>query len=155
MTIKKILSWTAVILWMVLIFHLSSQAAVKSDKLSTEVTEAVVKTVKKVTPKANFDIKSLNHIVRKNAHFFAYLALGILVLNALRRSGIYGYKSIVLALVTCVLYAVSDEVHQIFASGRGPGVKDVFIDSAGAAVGIGIYMFISRVVMWKGKLRCV
>ena len=36
----------------------------------------------------------------------------------------------------CSLYAISDEVHQLFVPGRGAQVKDVFIDIAGAAVGI-------------------
>jgi VanZ family protein len=41
--------------------------------------------------------------------------------------------------VFCVLYAVSDEVHQLFVPGRGAQVTDVLIDNAGAFVGIGIY----------------
>jgi VanZ family protein len=68
------------------------------------------------------------------------------VINALRRSGAYGYRSIVLALLICVLYAISDEVHQLFVPGRGGQVKDIIIDSAGATVGIGVYLLISRVV---------
>jgi len=36
------------------------------------------------------------------------------VINALRRSRVYGYRSIVFALIICVLYAISDEVHQLF-----------------------------------------
>ena len=35
----------------------------------------------------------------------------------------------------CLLYAASDEIHQIF-SNRGASVKDVMIDFAGAVTGI-------------------
>ena len=49
-----------------------------------------------------------------------------------------------MALLICVLYAVSDEVHQIFVPGRGAEVKDVLIDSAGASVGVLMYLVISR-----------
>ena len=142
----KFLSWTAVILWMALIFNLSSQVAEQSNELSTGITEVIVKTVEKVAPQAAFDIKSFNNILRKNAHFFAYLVLGILLLNALSRSGVNGYRGVILALGICILYAISDEVHQLFVPGRGGQVKDVIIDSAGAGAGIGFYWVVSRLV---------
>lgn len=135
----KVLSWIAVILWMVVIFTLSAQAADQSKQLSSSVTEVVVKTVEKVAPKAEIDIRSLNHIVRKNAHFFCYLVLALLVMNAFRRSGYSICKSLVFSFAICVLYAASDEIHQIFVPGRGAQVTDVLIDSFGAAVGLFIY----------------
>jgi VanZ family protein len=138
----KILSWSAVILWMALIFYLSHQPATESNQLSKGITELIVKTVEKVDPNPEFDIRSFNYIVRKNAHFFAYLILGVLVLNALRRSGVYGYRSVGLALLMCVLYAISDEVHQLFVPGRGAQIKDVIIDCAGVSIGIGVYILI-------------
>ncbi len=147
MTFKKLLSWTAVILWMILIFNLSSQVAEQSNELSTGITEVIIIIIEKVNPNADFDIHAFNHIIRKNAHFIAYFVLGILVINALRRSGVYGYKSIAIALLICVFYAVSDEVHQYFVPGRGPGVKDVCIDSSGAVVGIMVYLGIARIRM--------
>jgi VanZ family protein len=136
----KIFSWSAVILWMGLIFYLSHQPATESNQLSKGITEVIVKEVEKVAPNAEFDIRGFNHIVRKNAHFFAYLVLAVLVINAFRRSGIYGYRSVGIALLICVLYAISDEVHQLFVPGRGSQAKDVFIDSAGVSIGIGVYM---------------
>jgi VanZ family protein len=62
----------------------------------------------------------------------------MLMINALNSHGIDGYRRILIALGVCMLYAASDEVHQIFIPGRGAQVKDVLIDSAGAFVGIGI-----------------
>jgi VanZ family protein len=44
------------------------------------------------------------------------------------------------ALLICILYAASDEIHQIFVPGKGAHVKDVFIDSAESIVGILAYM---------------
>ena len=148
----KIISWTAVILWMGFIFHLSHQPATVSNELSTGVTEVIVRTVERVAPNREFDIKRFNHIIRKNAHFFIYLVLGVFVINAFRASGVYGYRGMALALLVCVLYAISDEVHQMFIPGRGPGVKDVLIDSAGATVGIGVYMFVVKMLMIRGIL---
>jgi VanZ family protein len=90
----------------------------------------------KIIPGAEFVVENLNHIVRKNAHFFAYLLLGLLVTNALINSDIRRIKCIILAAAICVLYASSDEIHQLFVPGRGGMVMDVVIDSAGAVIGI-------------------
>nr|WP_330375346.1 VanZ family protein [Inediibacterium massiliense] len=141
--IGMMILWILVIFWMAVIFNLSSQVSHESNKLSKEVTKVIVKTVEKVAPKTDFNMSKLNHIVRKNAHFFAYLILGILVINALRSSG---YRKFGWALLICVVYAISDEVHQMFVPGRGPGIKDVCIDSAGATVGIGIALLLINIL---------
>lgn len=132
------LSWAVALLWMMLIFHLSSQVAEQSNQLSKGVTRVIVETVEKVAPKTDFNMDTLNHFVRKNAHFFAYLVLGVIVSNAIRRCKLKGSVAFILALGICVLYAVSDEIHQLFVPGRGGQLKDVFIDSSGVVVGIGL-----------------
>jgi VanZ family protein len=69
-------------------------------------------------------------------------------MNALRRSGKIelqiNIKEVFIALIFCILYATSDEIHQAFVPGRGPQVKDVFIDSAGSFIGIGMYELIGK-----------
>ena len=140
---RKIFPWIFVILWMALIFYLSHQPATESNGLSTGITEKIIEMVEKIAPAININLGRLNHIVRKNAHFFAYLILGILVTNGLRNNEIIGFKGFRLALLICVLYAISDEVHQLFVPGRGGQVRDVVLDSIGAIVGI-ISMIILR-----------
>jgi VanZ family protein len=90
--------------------------------------------------------------VRKYAHFTEYLILDILVLNALTVSGVRGFKGFIFSLVFCILYAISDEVHQLFVPGRGAQVTDVLIDSAGAFVGIGMYGVIEKVMIIKLRI---
>ena len=142
---RKLFPWIVVILWMALIFYLSHQPASISNGLSKGITEKIVEVVEKATTDAEINIRNFNHILRKNAHFFAYLVLGILVANGLRSGGVGGYGAIGFAILICVLYAISDEIHQLFVPGRGGQVKDVLIDSAGAAVGIlGYNGFIKR-----------
>jgi len=68
------------------------------------------------------------------------------VLHALRSSNILGYRGIIAALLICVLYAASDEIHQLFIAGRSGEVRDVLIDSAGASIGIGIWMVVARIL---------
>jgi VanZ family protein len=147
----KFLSWAAVIFCMAFVFYLSHQPATESNELSTGITEVIIQTVEKVAPNVDFDIRSLNHIIRKNAHFFVYLVLGLLVINALRIRKVRGYRSIVLAIGICVLYAITDEIHQIFIPGRSGEIRDVVIDSAGTIVGIIVYVFVDRIVK---KRKC-
>lgn len=142
--IAVILSWAAVILWMLFIFYLSSQVAEQSNQLSTGITQAIMKLLGKLAPGIEPDLNSFNYFVRKNAHFMAYLLLGLLSYNAMGKSRLHSLRSALFALLICVLYAISDEVHQLFVPGRGGQVTDVLIDSAGAMVGIGLYFIVMR-----------
>lgn len=144
--LTRIFLWIAVILWMVLIFNLSSQVAEQSDALSTEIAKTVMVITEKVAPEkaTEMDVRELNHLIRKKSHFLVYLVLGILSMGAVRQSRIYGIKGVIITLLFCSLYAVSDEIHQLFVSGRGAQVSDVFIDIAGASAGILGYLGISK-----------
>ena len=95
-----------------------------------------------VAPESDLFVENLHHFVRKNAHFLIYFVLGMLVVRAFRVSEIRNKKSILLALGICILYAISDELHQLFVPGRGAQVKDVLIDSTGAFVGIILYSWL-------------
>ena len=143
-----ITSWISVLLHLGLIFYFSSRPAIQSKELSGNITEIVVQTVERIAPNraAELDVRRIHHLIRKNAHFFSYLVLGILVLNALRRSGVYGFKGIMIAFLICVLYAISDEFHQTFVPGRSGELMDVIIDSVGAASGILGYLGIGRII---------
>ena len=67
-------------------------------------------------------------VLRKLAHTAEYAILGALLVRATGRSG--------LALAIGTLYAVSDEVHQLFVPGRHGSPIDVAIDAVGVAIGI-------------------
>jgi VanZ family protein len=93
-------------------------------------------------------------LMRKSAHFFAYLILGFLVSHALKNeaSAASAWKRRGISLASCILYAISDEFHQLFVPGRGPLVKDVFIDGSGAALGILLYVGARGAWMrWRNK----
>lgn len=140
-----IIPWAAVLLWMGLIFYLSSQPAVQSDSLSIGILHTIMGVLGRFIPGLAYDTGLLNHILRKATHFSAYLVLGILVLNAIwKMKALWKMKACrfrpsVLALGICVLYAASDEFHQLFVPGRGAQVTDVLIDSAGSLVGLIVF----------------
>lgn len=67
-------------------------------------------------------------VLRKAAHLTEYAILGALLLRALR--------STPLALLAGSAYAVTDEVHQVFVSGRHGSPLDWLIDTIGVAAGV-------------------
>jgi VanZ family protein len=67
-------------------------------------------------------------ILRKGAHVTEYAILGLLLLRALGREAP--------AFALGVAYAITDEVHQHFVSGRHSSPIDVAIDSAGILLGV-------------------
>ena len=133
---RKLIAWLIVVLWMVLIFYFSQQPAFDSKGLSTTISKQLIDIAEKVTPLENLHEGQVDHIVRKNAHFTIYFFLGIFALLALKLTGLKHSRSAIIALVLCMIYAVTDEYHQLFVEGRGAQLKDIFIDWAGAATGI-------------------
>ena len=90
-------------------------------------------------------------LMRKSAHFIAYLILGFLVSHAMKNDGstALAWKRRGASLLLCVAYAISDEIHQIFVPGRGPLVKDILIDGAGAVIGIMLYFGVRKLWMLR------
>lgn len=144
---RKIDIWALVALWMIIIFKLSSQSAERSNDLSLGIAGIVSVIIEKFSPSS--DALTLNHFIRKCAHFFAYLVLGMVVLFAMRKMGVSGRKGILLTLAICVVYAISDEWHQGFIPGRAPKLMDILIDSCGSLLGTALY---SRIAEKKWEL---
>jgi VanZ family protein len=67
-------------------------------------------------------------VLRKLAHTAEYAVLGLLLFRALGLAGT--------AFGLGVAYAITDEIHQAFVSGRVGSPVDVLIDAAGVAIGI-------------------
>ena len=70
-------------------------------------------------------------VLRKLAHATEYAVLGALLVRATARPG--------LAFGLGVLYAISDEVHQVFVQGRHGSPIDIAIDAVGVALGIAVW----------------
>lgn len=149
----KSLSWITVILWMLLIFYFSHQPEATSNDLSSGITKWIIETVEIVAPQDNMSIDTIHHTIRKNAHFFIFFFLGLFVFTALKNRKMKGFRKERVAFYICVLYAISDEVHQLFVAGRGAQVKDVLIDSAGAACGILVASLISSLVKSRKRMK--
>ena len=79
------------------------------------------------------------------------MVLGVLVLNAFGKTGVRGYRHILFSAIVCVLYAATDEIHQLFVPGRGGQIRDVLIDSIGAGTGFIFYFIICKFVPAKRR----
>ena len=156
---KHITVWLtllAVLTIMIAIFCLSAQTVDKSVETSGHFVDAVIKlfypdfdNLSAADREAALD--SVTHVIRKLAHFTEYAALGFFLalhFHELRSKLNFGIKY-VWAAVIGVIYAASDELHQFFVPGRGPGVKDVLIDGAGALTGIAVMLILLRLFCRK------
>ncbi len=89
------------------------------------------------------------NFIDKLAHFFIYMPLGFLVSRALYLSEkkVIKRNFIILTLVFCLLYAVSDEFHQLFVRNRQAEIWDVFFDFFGSGSGLIIFNFLKKRVI--------
>lgn len=110
------------ILWMTLIFYLSSQSSfpVEDENVGYWVDFAV----------------------KKIAHLVVYAILFWFIFRA-ARNHLSFKKALIFSFVLTVLYAISDEYHQTFVSDREGTARDVLIDSL-AALLCGLYVFKNR-----------
>ena len=86
-----------------------------------------------------------DHLLRKIAHFSEFTCLGLLFSFRFR----LWKKPVLWALPCGVCSAAIDECIQIFVPGRGPGVKDVAIDSGGVLLGF----LLSLLLIWLFSRR--
>jgi len=146
----KVVYVLIVLCWLAMIFLLSNQPADHSNQLSQGVTEKVIGSIESLTDH-QLDREQWNHWIRKNAHFFIYCILGILLMITLTAYKIRLWRAVMFSFGISVVYAISDEVHQLFVSGRGAQVQDVFIDSAGAALGIALFALVYSLIYSSRK----
>ena len=138
--VKKIILMLCLIACMTSIFIFSSQNSQISGDLSGGITQKIaeifVKDFDTFSPeKQRKIVEGMHFYIRKAAHFSIYAALGFFAfLNAdiyIRRTG----RKFLLSLPFCLIYAASDEIHQLFTDGRCGSPIDVRIDFSGSVTG--------------------
>lgn len=77
-------------------------------------------------------------LVRKFGHLSEYFIFAVLVMRALQgdREGLPNRRYVFWTLATVLVYAASDEFHQLFVAGRTATPRDVIIDFSGALCGL-------------------
>lgn len=107
------IAWTPAVLWMVVIFWLSSLPRFDfvPDRWQIEPVSLTV-------------------------HALEYALLAALLWLAARRTPGLAQRAWQASLLIALLYAASDELHQAFVPGRYADVRDWLADAAGAAVAV-------------------
>lgn len=130
--IYVIISWVLVFAVAVFIFSMSAANGEESSELSNSILFKIIKlTGINVSPR----------FIRKAAHFGEFALLSFFLTNAVF-STFNKKKAGVLAFFISCVYAVTDELHQLFSDGRACSVIDMLIDSSGALLGAIICSFI-------------
>ena len=126
-SLRRSWPWIPVVLYLALIFHLSS--------LPNPLPELT------------------SRFWDKGLHFTEYGTLGGLLLFALRSSGVAWRRALLLAIAGASLYGASDEFHQAFVPGRSCDVLDWVADTSGGAMGAGLLAGALRLVGARASIR--
>ena len=135
----RIVFFILMIITAIIIFIFSSQ----NGKKSTSTSDSFIKQIVKIIYGNNLDNINLEEItdnlsfyIRKLAHFTIYTIFGLNTFGFINTFNITKKRKILYTILIGVLYAVSDEFHQLFSEGRSASIKDVGIDSLGVCFGI-------------------
>lgn len=145
-----------IIMWSFVIFGFSSMDSDDSNKASYKIMADLITKSLNFTNKIGATnshpsrkevikaAKIINPIIRKLAHFLEYFILAVFILIFANYVAKWKnqHKFILvffISLTVCALYAISDEFHQIFVSGRTGQIVDSCIDTTGAFFGLLFY----------------
>jgi VanZ family protein len=109
--------WLPVAAWMVFIFFLSAQPSLPS-------------------PEEDW-LEELRNIA---GHFTVYVVLALLVSRAAAPDGRLSKWRMILVVLGCAAYALSDEWHQSYVPGRDASVFDLAVDVLGVLAGLIVYV---------------
>jgi VanZ family protein len=135
--------WLPLLIWLVVIF-LGSTSVMSAEHTSRYIVPFLLWLKPGMSPTA---IWTILVVVRKCAHVSEYAVLALLLWRALRSVRALQPKTLAVfgaVLGGCTLFAASDEFHQMFVNSRTPSVRDVFLDVAGALVGLLIAVTFAR-----------
>jgi VanZ family protein len=81
---------------------------------------------------------------KKGGHLVGYALLGLAYLHAIAPRGSVPPRAAWIAALLATLYALSDEMHQVYIPGRGAAATDVLIDAVGAILGVSLRLLRQR-----------
>lgn len=142
---KKTITFILIILWMVIVFCFSNQPSDASSELSGGITRTILKNFGGLEEKTVEEQLAIESIIRKIAHYTIYTLGGILILLYIDLHEITEERKLGLSWGIGTLYAITDEMHQLFVAGRSGEIRDVWLDSLGIITGICILMLILKI----------
>lgn len=143
-SILKLILTSLLLLWMIFIFMFSAQNADKSSKTSSGVVKKIASAVypdfkEKSEAEKEEITEKLSYPVRKLAHFSIFFVLSVISYFAFATYNFFGLGiGRLISPIFCIIYAVTDEIHQLFVIGRSCEIKDMLIDSSGILLAFAI-----------------
>ena len=144
----------------IIIFSFSAVPATASTKQSKGLTYNVIKLLNgnKLSERDLEKLtKKINPVIRKIAHFSIYMILAIVTYMFIEELNIKSKsekerlrKNIIYTCIFCIIYAVFDEIHQIYVPGRTGKAIDVIIDTLGSCMGIAV-LFLNNFIKIRFK----
>ena len=104
--ILRIILIVLILLWMRLVFGLSSDNAEESTSISMRIAMFFTKDEQA--------LKIVQPIVRKIAHLSEYMAGGFLFYGFFLTFNISAKKQVIFAGILGIFYSITDEIHQLF-----------------------------------------
>ncbi len=153
--ILRCITAVLIILNMSVIFGFSSEKAETSKDTSKKVTETILEiTVKdfdlKPEPQKKALIKKFDGKIRTLAHFSEYTLLGFLFAMHFSLYKLNALKKASLSVSGCTIYAILDEIHQIYVPGRSFQFSDILTDTFGGLLGtliiLSIIYFVKKAI---------
>ena len=156
---KKVIYTIITVIWLIVIFIFSSMNTDESNGKSkqtikhtvektAEISENIGITENKPTQKQiNKTVNKLNVPLRKCAHATEYAILAVFVILTINSytSKKYSVKKVILVILFCFIYSLTDEYHQSFVPGRTSLFTDCLIDTSGSIFICIIYTFIIKI----------
>jgi VanZ family protein len=125
-----------------IIFSLSAQNGEESSELSHSFVRAFLE---------RLGLTINEGILRSCAHCLEFMGLSVLVFNAVYTT-FETRITPVIAFAGTVVYAVTDEIHQIFVPDRAFQISDILVDSTGALIGVVASLIILKIILTiKGR----
>lgn len=147
------------VIWMCVIFTFSAQTKEESSAVSEGFSYRIVNTTG-LFFHLHIDEERLRQVagaierfVRKGAHMTEYAILAVQFYVWIGRWQITRLRRSIAATFMAVLYAGSDEFHQLFVAGRAGTISDVLIDSAGVVSGLAIFLLVENIIEVLRKRR--
>lgn len=148
--VERIIFAVLTIVTFVIIFIFSSQNGDESGSTSREFTKKIIEILQidknlSESEKENL-IENLQFVIRKLAHFTIYTIAGMNIYGFVNTFDMKKKNKILGALLVGIIYAISDEIHQMFSGDRTPAIRDVVIDSCGVLFGICMFLAINKII---------
>ena len=148
---SHILSHILVLVWMWVIYSFSAQNGETSGGLSGRICYSIVSAINDLF-RFGWEEVSMQEIaqmmgfpIRKLAHMSEFGILALLNYWACSFYPKVKNKLYVFAFGLTVLYAATDEFHQLFIADRSGNLIDVGVDATGALLALVVVWFISRI----------